>query len=238
MPSIEDLGLPPEPVGEVDFNAPEPGSFPPQLKVGTYNFVFHLGPQDGASDSDCWNVVERGEQGQPKGKFLEVVHHATTTIEVPDPANPNEKVAADVSLNYQRVNFYKHPQMPNSSGGDLIRALNLRVDGPLTTQAVANLFKQVDGRASYRADIGWRVYCKSCQLEINTHARKKKIGRGEQVQWPRDPQTKEYTEQAECPKCHQKYYGNAEIVRYLLPHGQEASGNGSGNMPFGQGTAA
>ncbi|KKM02761.1 hypothetical protein LCGC14_1781150, partial [marine sediment metagenome] len=43
MPSIEELGLNPEQLepGQVDYDAPESGSIPPQVPVGTHEFLFN-----------------------------------------------------------------------------------------------------------------------------------------------------------------------------------------------------
>lgn len=208
MPDINDLGLPPEEVGSIDYNAPEPGSFPPQLNPGNYRFVFHL-------EEDPWDTVLI--EGR---KYMQVVHKATTTLQGAA-ANNGMGGEQEIELRFQRVNFYKHPAMANSSAGDLIRALNLQVTGGLTPQAVASLFQSVDGRASYDAEVGWRVYCKDDEIEVSTHARKKKIKAGEQVPWPKGADGK-LLEQATCPKCKRRMFGNAEIMRYKLP-GAEAS---------------
>lgn len=214
MPDINDLGLPPEPVGDIDYNAPEPGSFPPQIKPGTYSFVFHLGPVADAPASDYFDTVEIEDppkSGQ-KRKFLQVLHHATTTVQRTNPES-GEVVNDDVTLNYQRVNFYKHPKMPNSSAGDLIRALDMRVEGALTPQAIAELFKSVDGRRSYLAEVVWRMFCQTCDRTVSTAPRKKK---GD-VPWPKANQNGDLPEMAECPQCHQKKFAQAEINRYKLP---------------------
>lgn len=215
MPDISELGLPPEPVGDIDYNAPELGSFPPPIKPGRYTFVFHLGPVPDAPSSDYFDTVEIEDppkSGQ-KRKYMQVLHHATTTITKPSPDDPSLIVNEDVVLTYQRVNFYKHPKMANSSAGDLIRAMGLVVTGPLSPQAVANLFQEASGRVSYEAEVLWRIYC--CDHNVSTQPRKSK---GD-TPWPKAVNG-ELPEMAECPVCHQKKYAQPEISRYKLPTNQ------------------
>ena len=211
MPDINDLGLAPEPVGEIDYNAPEPGAFPPQLTPGTYSFVFHLGPVADSPASDYFDTIEIGDEAGNKRKYLQVLHHASTTVQHSNSAT-GEVINDEVTLNYQRVNFYKHPKMPNSSAGDLIRALDLRLEGALTPTAIAELFKGVDGRRGYTAEVIWRAFCKTCNTTVSTAPRKKK---GD-VPWPAAVNGV-LPEMATCPQCKQKKFGQAEISRYKLP---------------------
>lgn len=212
MPDINSLGLPPEEVGQIDYDAPEPGAFPPSLKVGSYTFIFKL-------EEDPFDTVEIECEDHIKRKFLTISHIAKT--EVQEVAENGDPTMREVELRYQRVNFYKHSKMTNSSAGDLIRALNIRFTGSVTAQAVEQELRAIEERRSYLADVGWRAYCKNCEVEISTNARKKRIKAGDQVQWPKD-KTGNYVEMAECPKCHTKMYGNAEITRYKLPAAEGA----------------
>ena len=214
MPDINELGLPPEAVGDIDYNAPEPGAFPPQLKPGRYCFVFHLGPLAEAPANDYYDTVEIEDPPASgfKKKYMQVFHHATTTVQV------NGADTQEVTLNYQRVNFYKHPKMTNSSAGDLIRAMGLHVDGPLTPPAIDGLFRSVDGRRSYDADVVWRMFCKTCNVTVSTAPRKKK---GD-IPWPKPDASGNLPEMVACPQCHQRQYAQAEILRYRLPQAQEA----------------
>ncbi len=211
MPDINALGLPPEEAVDIDYNAPEPGSFPPQLYPGTFQFLFKL------EDDPLDTVTIQGN------KYLQIQHIAVTQVQDTDPAT-GEQIAHEVALRFQRVNDYKHPKVPNSSLGDLIRALDLHFTGPLTRGAIIAELQGISERRSYTAEVGWRVYCKACEMEIATHTRKKRVKAGEQVAWPKGADGR-FIDMAECPKCHTKMYGNAEIVRYKLPEG---SGNGRG----------
>ena len=220
MPDINELGLPPDEILEpIDYEAPEPGSFPPSLKPGTYTFLFKL-------EEDPLDTVEITlEDGITKRKFLQIQHIAKTTVQEPNPEFNGETVDREVELRFQRVNFYKHSKMANSSAGDMIRAMDLRLTGALTPQLIVNELRAIEERRSYQAEVGWRVYCKADEIEIATNTRKKRIKAGEQVAWPKDKDG-HYCEMAECPKCHSKMYGQAEIVRYKLPHSENGNGNG------------
>ena len=204
-PDINDLGLPPEEIAAIDYDAPEPGQFPAMVYPGTYQFTFKLA-------EDPFDAVEI--EGK---KYLQVVYSATATVRAEDtPGGEPGGDPVEVSLNYQRVNAYKHPKMSNSSLGDLIRALGLKLQGALTPQLIANTLKEVDGRAQFTGEVGWRAYCKSDEHTISTNPRKKK---GD-TPWPRTADGKPEL-QAQCPKCKQKMYGNADIVRHKLPQGAE-----------------
>lgn len=214
MPDINELGLAPEDVGPIDYDAPESGSFPPQLNVGTFTFVFNL-------EEDPFDKVEITGEDKVKRPYLQIQHIAKTEIQEPSPADPNLMIPKEVELRFQRVNTYKHSKMPNSSFGDLMRALNIRFSGVVTPQVIEQELRQIDGRVSYQAEVGWRAYCKTDEIEISTSARKKKIKSGDQAAWPKDANGN-FLEMAECPKCKTKMYGNAEIVRYKLPQAADA----------------
>jgi hypothetical protein len=215
MANIDDLGLPEDAVDAVDYDAPESGSFPPSLKPGVYQFLFKL-------EDDPWGEVEMtvDEHGNKK-KFFQVTHIAVTTVQEPE--------VHDVELRYQRVNFYKHPKMPNSSGGELLRALNLRIHGGY--KAIAQALAEVDQRISYSAVVGWKAYCKTDQIEFSTSARKKKIKSGDQYAWPKAVDGV-LPEMVECPKCKTKIYAQPEITHYKLPGDVAES-----HMPAAQATA-
>lgn len=199
MPDINELGLPPEEVGVVDYDAPESGTFPPSLPAfSRHSFIFEL-------EDDPFSTIEIDGK-----KYLAVAFKARTTV-----TDPQTQESREVDLRYQRVNFYKHPKVPNSSAGELIRALGLRFSGPLSPQLIAQEFQQISGRATFTGEVGWRAYCKGCELEIATHTRKKRVKEGKQVEWPRE--NGQLPEQAACPKCGSRYFGNAEVVRYILP---------------------
>lgn len=213
MADVNDLGLPPDEAIEIDYNAPEPGSFPPSLYPGTYTFLFKL-------EDDPLDTVEI--EGR---KYLQVRHIAKTEVQEPSPNDPSTMVTRDVELRFQRVNAYKHPKMANSSLGDLIRSLDLRFSGPMTTQNIVAELRGIEERKSYQAEVGWRTYCKSCEKEVATHPRKKKVKEGSQVAWPKGADGR-FTDMAECPGCHSKMFGNAEVVRYKLPTAEASFSSG------------
>lgn len=193
MPDINDLNLADEAVGEVDYDAPESGSFPPTLKPGEYEFVFKL-------EDDPYDTTK--VEGRD---YLQINHKAGY-----------EHDGQDRELRFQRASFYKSEKMPNSRAGDLFRSLDVRINGPLTRSAVRDALAEVDGRARFWAEVGWRRYCKTCDIEVSTNPSKKKVRDGKQVAWPRDGQG-EFEELVACPKCGAKGYGREEITRYKLP---------------------
>lgn len=208
MPDISDLQLPDEPVPEIDYAAPDTGAFPPMVKPGMYEFLFHL-PE---STSDQFDKVEIKPPTLAPGVYLQVNHEAEALRDSQGNAVPATSSGDQPKLRFQRVSTYKHPKMPNSSFGDLVRALGLHIDGPLTPTTIASTLRSIDGRSTYIGEVGWRSYCKSCDQTVSTHPRKKK---GDAA-WPRNAEGG-YEEMVACPKCGQKSYGNSEIVRYKLP---------------------
>ena len=190
--------LSPEPVGEVDYNAPEPGSFPPQVKPGVFDFQFKL------NEKEPFGVQK--VDGKP---YFQVCHDSTTVVD-----------GEEKTLTYQRASFYKHPKMPNSMAADLIRSLDVRAEGSLTPEVAAELFEQASNQGRhFRGEVGWRFYCDHNKnstigdpLTISTHPRKKK---GD-IKWPQNNDGS-LVEHLKCPKCGRVGYGNADIVRYLLP---------------------
>jgi hypothetical protein len=197
---INDLQLSDEPVGEVDYDAPEAGSgFPPTVAPGVHDFLFKL-------EDDPFESFEKDGR-----KYLQVNHRAVFSTE-----NPENGSIEEHELRFQRASFYQSQRMKqarmNAKASDLIRALGVRVEGPLSPSVAVGLFKEADGRGHYRAQVEWRRYCKGCETTVSTRPNKKK---GD-TPWPRD--AKGALELiVECPKCHEKGYGNAEISDYKLP---------------------
>src|SRR5258708_35215648 len=74
MPDLSELmkDLTPESTPEGDWDAPEAGSTPPAIGVGTYLFAFHL--PKGKKDWFDKQMVNVAEKGQPENKraFLKV----------------------------------------------------------------------------------------------------------------------------------------------------------------------
>lgn len=201
MPNINELNLSPEPVGEIDYNAPEQGSaFPPELEPGIFNFRFKL-------EEDPYD--EQKVDGKP---YLQVNFQAETEVD----GNP-------VLLRFQRASFYKTEKMSNSFAGELIRSLGIKIEGPLTAQAIDSAFREAEAQGKvFRGEVNWRFYCKKDDLTVATNPRKKK---GD-VPWPRK-EDKTLEAMVKCPKCGVKSYGRAEVTGFKLPEG-DALGDSAG----------
>lgn len=213
MPDLQSLGLNEEATPQGDWDAPEAGSFPPICNPGTYDFIFRL-PE---KQEDWFDVMEvQVEQGKPKQKFLVLCYEADIVGQVqPDgtavPVAPNED-GSQPRLRFQRSSFYKTPRMPLSMGQDLLRALNIRISGALTPEAIRDAVAGVDGRARFRGEVTWRAYFKGTETTVSTAPRKKK---GD-IPWPKDAQG-QYLEMATNPSTGEKMYGQADINRVKLP---------------------
>jgi len=195
MPNINELDLTPESVPEIIWDAPESGSFPPQVKPGTHEFAFALG-------DDPWDMLEIQKQ-----KCLQVVYSATT----------DTQEHGEVTLNFQRATTFQSAAMrqngTNHMIGELIRSLAIRIEGPVNKDSISEVLTSASAeRRHFRADVGWRRYCKSCDTTVSTNPRKKK---GD-VPWPRT-EDKQFEMAVSCPSCGDRGYGNAEIIRFKLP---------------------
>ena len=194
--NISDLNLVPEAVPEVDWNAPEAGSFPPAVTVGVHDFAFAL------ADDPFDTITVDGKN------FLQVLYSATTEVE-----------GDERTLNFQRASTFLNDKMKaagmNHGVGDLLRALGFRIEGPLNGQKIQDALTEATAtRRHFRGEVAWRRYCKSCEQTVSTAPRKKK---GD-VAWPRAADGKPELVVA-CPKCGDKGYGNADIIRFKLPEG-------------------
>lgn len=186
-----------EAVVEIDYDAPEAGSFQPRVLPGTYDFIFHM-PEDQSTAFDKVSI-----QGKD---YLSVTHEMDVIV-------PGEE--EPVRIKFCRVNDYKHEKMANSSLGELVRSLGIK---PETNdrRGLVNALKSADGRARGRAQIAWSRYCKSCQHIVSTAPRKRKPPKKNDSPWPRNP---DKTPQlvVECPFCADKGYGREEVQNYKLP---------------------
>jgi len=95
-----------------------------------------------------------------------------------------------------------------SFGGELLRALGLRITGALTPEVIQDALSTVDGRVNFFAEIKWEAYFKSDGTRFSTQPRKKK---GD-LQWPKDQEGK-FTLTVENPTTGQKAFGRAIITR-------------------------
>lgn len=210
MPDINDLGIPDEAMPEIDYDAPEPGAFPPPIAPGTYEFLFKL-PEEAANQFDVQEIKPPTDN---PGKYLQVNFNPEVLRDSQGNAVPAREDGTQPRLTFQRASAYRHPKMQNSGLADLIRGLGQRIEGPFTPSAVAALLRSIDGRATFIADVAWRMYCKTCQQTVSTAARTKK---GE-AKWPKNAEG-HYESPVACPGCNAKGFGNAEIVRIKLPKG-------------------
>ncbi len=182
---------------EIDYDAPEPGQFPPQIAPGDYEFTFHL-PEDSEAR---FKAVDR--KGQ---KCLE----AMVELEIERPGQDTP-----ARIRFVRVNDYKSEKMKNSSLGDLIRSLDLKPEGT-DRRAVVNALIGADGRARGVAQIGWQRFCKADLQAVSTAPRKQKAPYKNEVPWPRGTD-KQPLLIVECPHCADKGYGREFVVNFKLP---------------------
>jgi hypothetical protein len=179
----------------VDWDAPEAGQFPPRLLPGIYDFVFHL------EDQNPFDAVEipkgSGNLSLQMGYKADILdQHSTNAPQI-------------VTLRFQRVSTFKSEKMPISAMNDLVRNLGQRLSAHPDWQDYTDLFQRLSGQARGHAEVGWRRYCKACNITVSTHPRK-----GD-VKWPRDAANKPVQIVA-CPGCSDKGYGREEIVRFRV----------------------
>lgn len=197
MTDINNLNTPGEPLDEmsIDYDAPEPGSFPPAIQPGTYTGVFTLDADTPFDEADI--------QGN---KVLQVTHGARITVD-----------GEEKDLNFFRASWYRSEKMRaanmNSSAGELTRALGIVIKGRIDREQWKSELRKADGRKQFTAEYGWELYCKNCgETTVSTTPNKKK----KQAAWPRNEQGVP-TPFVSCPKCHgEKKPGNVRIVRYKL----------------------
>ena len=191
-----------EPTPEIDWDAPEAGSFPPGVAPGSHEFVFHL-----REDEPFDTVVIPKEGGKP---YLSVIFDA----EVTDSGDPKK-------VTYQRVNTYKHKKMAISSAGELLRSLSLRpASNPPSNREIVELLQGASGRAKGRGEVAWRFYCKAHNLTICTSPRKRKGVKD--TAWPRNTDGT-FQLAVQCPKCGEhspKQFGREEFVNFFSPSGE------------------
>lgn len=205
-----DVNALPEELPQVDWDAPESGSFPPRLYPGTYEFIFRL-PE---TQDEQFKVVEilnkdRGvKEAHLQVNFTaSIPQHAYAGHTVGDPPESGE----EINIPFNRASFYKSTKMPISMAADLMRSLGIRLSGAFTKSAVMQAFREADGRAVGHGDLVWRAYCKNCDHTISTQPNKK---RNEQP-WPKEGG--QWALQATCAKCGAKYFGREELNRFKLP---------------------
>lgn len=196
-PSIDNLNLEnDEIIGEINWEAPERGTFAPRLEPGsTHLFTFEL-------EDEPW--IEREYDNKPiKG----IQFKATTTY---TDASGEEK---ETTLRFQQAEFFKTQKMVekrvNSDAEELMRSLSMRLD-KMTWDNIRQAFKEADGRAKFTAVIGWRAYSKEDKLSYRTHPRGKN-----DLPWPKGADGK-FEHTVKFPSG-ETAVGREEIAIYKLP---------------------
>jgi len=151
MPSIEELGLNPEQLepGQVDYDAPESGSIPPQVPVGTHEFLFN------GLEDDPYSIQKVAGKN-----YLQVAYRV-------------QCLTNDKELRFQRVSTYKSEKMSNSLLGELFRALGIKVEN-LEPDTVNTALLSIAGRGTFTADVVWRGYNKGTEESFSTSPNTKK----------------------------------------------------------------
>jgi hypothetical protein len=191
-----------EPDVEINYDAPESGSFPPEVYPGRYRFIFALDPDN------PWGKQE--VDGRP---YLQVSY--TAQIQVPEKPEP-------VSVRFQRASLFKSPKRENSDIGELLRCLGIKAEGTKASDIVAAL-KAADGRAGGEAVFGWEAYSKDTQEVISTSPQKKprkKSGKTD-IAWPKGADGK-YEPTVKFPESGDSAYGRVRVVSYKLPPRSQA----------------
>ena len=183
----EDLGT-----QTIDLDAPEPGSVPPQVSVGSHQFQFN----------DLEEVEPWGTGNTNGRKYITLKYRA-------------QCLDNDKELRFQRVSGYKSEKMANSTLAEFCRSLgindpNLNLNDP---QALADVLLPLAGRGTFGSAVVWRAWNKDTGETFSTNANIKK---GEQ-RVPRNADGS-YPEQIEWPDG-TKQYLSAEInpFRFKLP---------------------
>lgn len=117
----------------IDNDAPESGSIPPQVPVGTHEFLFN------GFEDDPYNI-----QTVNGKKYLQVAYRV-------------QCLTNDKELRFQRVSTYKSEKMSNSLVFELLRALGLKVPD-LEKQTIVDALGAVAGRGTFKAEVLWRGY--------------------------------------------------------------------------------
>lgn len=214
---LNKLGLTEASAPEVDWDAPEGGKTPPSVYPGTYTLLFRL-PEDPEEwfDSVDREVIKGNPQS--KKKFLELTY-------VPDVVADSQgrAIAAEggepLKLGPQRVNTFMSAKMRINQMAELLRAMGVRLEGNFLAKGqsgktlIEEAVAQLDGKATFTAEIIWRAYFKSTDTTISTHPRGKKSG---ELLWPRGTDGQPEL-MATNTQTGEKAYGYAEVARVHMP---------------------
>lgn len=222
MPNLDSLGLNEQAAPQVDWDAPPPGMTPPPVVPGLWRLKLVM-PE---SVEDWFDGVERATLKDSKGqpvpssirKFLEV------TIEPEIVADSQGRpVAAEdgsaLKLGPQRFNTYMSPKMRIHRLAELLRGMGVRIELNFMAKeangrsVIENAMAQLNGQATFDAEIIWRAYFKSTDTTVSTHPRGKKSG---ELIWPRAADGS-WELMAKNPSTGESAYGYAEIASIKLP---------------------
>lgn len=193
---------PEETPDEIDWDAPESGSFPPQVQPGPHAFIFRLYEEEPFA-----SVTIQGKD------YLQVNFNG----EVTDVGEPK-------TIRFQRVNMYKHPNMNMASYAELMRSIGIKPEhNPPSPAEVVREFQGADGRAHGVGEVAWRFYCKTHEVTISTNPRSRKRKSDNEkikdISWPKNADGT-FQLAVTCPKCGSsapKQYGREEFVRFFSP---------------------
>jgi|SRR6267142_226556 len=211
MPDLSELNLTEESMPQVDWDAPEAGSVPPSITVGTYLFAFHM-PKDSKDWFDGQKVdVNKNIKGAPEKiiNFLKINYEAQAIGDKDGTLFAAPEDGSELpTLKFQNASFFKTEKMLISFAGELMRALGLRLTGAFTPEAIKDALSTVDGRVNFYGEVKWEAYFKSDGTRFSTSPNKKK---GD-LPWPKDQEGK-FTLTVENPTTGQKAFGRAIIQR-------------------------
>jgi hypothetical protein len=225
MPNLDDLNLTEEAAPVVDWDAPEQGKSPPAVFPGLYTLRFKM-PEDVEGWFDAVERMTIKDNPTSKRKFLEITYQPEVIansdgqpIALPD--------GETILLGPQRASTFMNAKMRIHAVAELLRAMGVRVEGSLLTKqangkmVIENVVRELDGKATFKAELIWRAYFKSTETTISSHPRGKKSG---ELLWPRDAN-------GQCellcknPQTGETSYAYVEVARVKLPTQSEGSGD-------------
>jgi len=219
MPELNSLGLTEDAAPQIDWDAPPPGMTPPPVVPGTWLLKLVM-PEN---TEDWFDAVERNvikDNPTSKRRFLEVTIEPEVVADSLNRPVANED-GSPLKLGPQRFNTFMSPKMRIHRLGELLRGMGVRIEGSIKDQ-IGDVMKQLNGQATFTAEIIWRAYFKSTDTTVSTHPRGKKSG---ELLWPRAADGS-WELMAKNPSTGESAYGYAEIANIKLP----TSANGNENM--------
>lgn len=226
MPDLDSLNLTEEAVPQVDWDAPEAGKTPPAVFPGLYTLRFKM-PEDVSTWFDAVERMTIKDNPTSKRKFLEITYQPEViadsegrAIAMPD--------GETIVLGPQRASTFMNAKMRIHAIAELLRSMGVRIDGSLLAKqengkmVIENVLRELDGKATFKAELIWRAYFKSTDTTISSHPRGKKSG---ELLWPRDAS-------GNCellcknPSTDETSYAYVEVARVKLPTSADsANGN-------------